>query len=295
MTPFRALKHLASALVLPLVITLGASAQDLDELMQMERQDFGVPPTAQLHDGAMHGPTPASIPGGQVITTKGLVGLIQGRQAPFVLFDVLGQPEALPNAVPAAWLAQSGSFDDAVQQQAGQMLERLTQGRKDVVLVFYCLSPECCMSYNGALRAIHAGYTNVLWYRGGIEAWKTAGLPTSQQGQQAASQRQQPNRPSPQTASLPPTFVPVEPVTRDGGGGSRPSGELRIGQGKFFAFALPPGWHVGEDGQFALTLRAPDNSAMTLMVGNAGLSPNLPPAQFAYETFSKMQLQSLQL
>jgi len=175
------------------------------------------------------------------------------------------------------------------------MLERLTQGRKDVVLVFYCLSPECCMSYNGALRAIHAGYTNVLWYRGGIEAWKTAGLPTSQQGQQAASQRQQPNRPSPQTASLPPTFVPVEPVTRDGGGGSRPSGELRIGQGKFFAFALPPGWHVGEDGQFALTLRAPDNSAMTLMVGNAGLSPNLPPAQFAYETFSKMQLQSLQL
>src|SRR5215470_18850613 len=96
--------------------------------MQMERQDFGVPPTAQLHGGAMHGPTPASIPGGQVITTKGLVALVQERQVPFVLFDVLGQPETLPNAVPAAWLAKPGSFDDAVQQQAGQMLEQLTQG-----------------------------------------------------------------------------------------------------------------------------------------------------------------------
>src|SRR5215813_2181518 len=297
MTPPRTLKHLASALVMALVIPLGASGQNVDEVMQMERRDFGVPPTAQLHDGAMHGPTPASIPGGQVVTSKGLVGLVQGRQAPFVLFDVLGQPETLPNAVPAAWLAQPGSFDDAVQQQAGQMLEQLTQGRKDVVLVFYCLSPECWMSYNGALRAIHAGYTNVLWYRGGIEAWKMAGLPTSQPRQQAASQQQQLNRPSSQTAPLPAKFVRVEPVTRDGGGGgggSRPSGELRIGQGKFFAFALPPGWRVGEDGQYALTLLSPDDSALTVMAGNAGLLPNISPEQFAYQKLSQMQIQNLQ-
>src|SRR5262245_170706 len=48
---------------------------DLDQLMQSERQDFGVQPTAQLHAGPMHGPTPVSIPGGQVVTTKGLVAL----------------------------------------------------------------------------------------------------------------------------------------------------------------------------------------------------------------------------
>ena len=57
--------------------------------------------TQQLHDGPMHGPTPASIPGGQLITTKGLAALVQGRQAPFILFDVLGEPEMLPDAVPA--------------------------------------------------------------------------------------------------------------------------------------------------------------------------------------------------
>jgi hypothetical protein len=34
----------------------------------------------------------------------------------------------------------------------------------------------------------------------------------------------------------------------------------------FFSYALPEGWRVGEDGQFALTLIAPDNKAITMMV-----------------------------
>jgi hypothetical protein len=49
------------------------------------------------------------------------------------------------------------------------------------------------MSYNAALRAINAGYTNVLWYRGGIEAWKMAGLPT-----QAVQQQGYPQQPAQQ-------------------------------------------------------------------------------------------------
>ena len=49
---------------------------NLDQMMQIERQDFGVAPTKQLYAGQMHSPTPASIPGAQVITTKGLMGLV---------------------------------------------------------------------------------------------------------------------------------------------------------------------------------------------------------------------------
>lgn len=150
----------------------------LDQLMQMERQDYGVPATSQLHNGAMHGPTPASIPGGQLITTKGLSELVQGRQTPYFLFDVLGGQETLPGAMPAVWMSQPGSFNDQTQQQLSQMLQQGTQGRKDVPMIFYCMSTQCWMSYNAALRAINAGYSNVLWYRGGIEAWKAAGLPT---------------------------------------------------------------------------------------------------------------------
>lgn len=287
-------------------VTPAASAQDtrgakLDQMTPMERQDFGVPPTKQLHAGAMHGPTPASLPGGQIITTKGLLALVQARQAPFVLFDVLGQPDMLPNAVPAAWLAQAGSFDDAVQQQASQLFGQHTQGRKDTALVFYCLSRECWMSYNAALRAVHAGYKNVLWYRGGIEAWNFAGLPTQQrqQGQQAQpAPVRQPSQPPQQGNEPMAKFVPVLPLAREGTGAAsvaRPSGELRIGQGQHFSFALPPGWRVGEDGQYALTLVAPDNHAMTLMVGNSGFPLNYSAARFAYEKLSSIRPQNLQL
>ncbi len=271
-----------------------AGAANLDQMVPMERQDFGVAPTKQLHAGAMHGPTPASIPGGQVITTKGLAALVQGRQAPFVIFDVLGQAEVLPNAVPAAWLSQPGTFDDAVQQQASQWLAQQTQGRKGVALVFYCLSRECWMSYNAALRAIHAGYTNVLWYRGGIEAWKFAGLPTQQGAGGSAQQAVSP----PQGAAAASKFVPVKPILRESAAAAnpaQPTGELRIGQGRFFSFALPPTWRVGEDGQFALTLVAPDNKAMTVMVGNSGMPLNHPAARFAFDKLSAMQPQNLQL
>lgn len=80
-----------------------------------------------------------------------------------------------------------------------------------------------------------------------------------------------------------------------GGNAARPAGELRIGQGRFFSFAMPGGWRVGEDGQFALTLLAPDNKALTLMVGNAGLPPNHSPARFVYEKLTALQPQNLQV
>jgi PQQ-dependent catabolism-associated CXXCW motif protein len=146
-----------------------------DALTQMERQDFGIPPTAQLHAGAMHGPTPASIPGGQLITTRGLVELIEGKQLPVLILDVLGGPELIPGAQYAVPAHQPGTFSDSTQQQFGQFLQQATGGRKDRPLVFYCQSTYCWMSYNAALRAINLGYTNVLWYRGGVEAWKQAG------------------------------------------------------------------------------------------------------------------------
>ncbi len=154
------------------------SASPLDALMNWERQDMGVRASAELHGGAPHGPTPNTIPGGQVITTKGLLPLLQQQGLGTVVFDALGAQQSLPNAVPAAWAAQAGSFDDPVQQQMAQMLRQLTRGNNAVPLVFYCGGPQCWMSYNAALRAIRLGYRNVLWYRGGLEAWQRAGLET---------------------------------------------------------------------------------------------------------------------
>jgi hypothetical protein len=104
-------------------------------------------------------------------------------------------------------------------------------------------------------------------------------------------------KPTPQFEPVTPVAA-VTPATTAGGGaggGSRPAGELQIGQSKFFKYAAPPGWHVGEDGQFALTLVAADNQAYTVMVGNAGVQPNYPPDRYAYEKLMALQPQGLQV
>jgi hypothetical protein len=94
-------------------------------------------------------------------------------------------------------------------------------------------------------------------------------------------------------------FFPVKPVAAAPGSSlsttASTSATLRIGNGRFFSYALPPGWHVGEDGQFALTLVAPDNKAMTVMVGNAGMQPNYPPARYVQEKLMALRPQNLQM
>jgi rhodanese-related sulfurtransferase len=50
---------------------------------------------------------------------------------------------------------------------------------KSAPVVFYCVGSQSWHSVNAAMRAVRAGYTNVMWYRGGIQAWQAAGLPTT--------------------------------------------------------------------------------------------------------------------
>jgi rhodanese-related sulfurtransferase len=155
---------------------------DLDQLMQAERRDLGVQPTHELHGGTSMGRA-ASIP----VTDRHHEG--SSRRCAKLMplrCSVYRRDGGLPGAVPAAWASQSGTLKDQVQQAFVQLLQQQTGGNKQMPLVFYCLSRECWMSYNAALRAIAAGYGNVLWYRGGLEAWKLAGLPT-QPGRGGAS------------------------------------------------------------------------------------------------------------
>ncbi len=166
----------------------GAQAGDaLARLEAHERQDHGVAPPAGLHAGPMHGATPASLPGGRLVTTRELAALLRGgAEGRPLVFDVLGGAEQLPGALMAVPAHRAGGFDDAVQQEFGRFLQQATQGRPDRPLVFYCASTQCWMSYNAALRAVRLGYRQVLWYRGGIEAWKQAGLPLQAPGMAAA-------------------------------------------------------------------------------------------------------------
>jgi hypothetical protein len=90
-------------------------------------------------------------------------------------------------------------------------------------------------------------------------------------------------------------FFPVKPITGKQAAPSGAAASLQIGSGRYFSYALPAGWHVGEDGQFALTILAPDNKALTVMVGNAGLPAGYPPGRFVSEKLMAMRPQDLRL
>jgi len=92
-------------------------------------------------------------------------------------------------------------------------------------------------------------------------------------------------------SGLGPKFHPVQPVHAAAGVGE----QLAVKRGQFFTYALPPHWRVGEEGQFAVSLLAPENRAMTVMVGNSGFAPNYPPDRFVSEKLSAMRIQNLQL
>jgi hypothetical protein len=94
-------------------------------------------------------------------------------------------------------------------------------------------------------------------------------------------------------SKIPANMVRVKPISH----ATAPAavGELAIGHGKYFSYALPQNWHVGEDGQYALTLVAPDSQAFTLMVGNAGMPLNYPLDRFVWEKMMAIQPQNLQI
>jgi len=145
------------------------------QITAFETRDFGVPPQNVLRQGQFHAPTPTAIPGGYLVTTGNLVDAIRNGTQMLVI-DVLGSSYGLPNAYSAPALASAGSFNDRTQQQAVAWLNQISGGNPNVPIIIYCSEPMCWLSYNASLRAIAAGYKQVYWYRGGLQAWQMAGL-----------------------------------------------------------------------------------------------------------------------
>jgi PQQ-dependent catabolism-associated CXXCW motif protein len=144
-----------------------------------ERTDFGVAPQNALQ-AHVASPTPVRIPGAGVITTEELKGLLDQR-APIVLIDALNDGgrghDTIPGAAQVPFAGQPGSFNDELQQDVAQAYGAITRNNRQVPVVFFCMGSSCWEGYNAALRATHLGYTQVLWYRGGLSAWRAAGLP----------------------------------------------------------------------------------------------------------------------
>ncbi|MCX7155243.1 MAG: rhodanese-like domain-containing protein [Rhodocyclales bacterium] len=143
----------------------------------LEDKDWSIEATTTPKRGPLyHAPTPTSIPGARVIRTIELKVLLETNKN-IVVVDVLESKtrKSIPGAV---WMpgAGDGQFFAAETSRFSTALERLTGGDKTRPIVFLCLSSECWLSYNAALHALEAGYKDVIWYRGGTNAWTGANL-----------------------------------------------------------------------------------------------------------------------
>jgi PQQ-dependent catabolism-associated CXXCW motif protein len=141
-----------------------------------ELTDFGVPSKSELETN-VGSPTPLAIPIGVRVTTEDVVRLLGNNRATAIDVLVTPHPQTLPGALYMPQGGQPGSFFDATQQQFAQQLSALTGGDTTRPLLFFCQGANCWESYNAALRANAAGYSQIYWYRGGLAAWQEAGLP----------------------------------------------------------------------------------------------------------------------
>lgn len=141
-----------------------------------EDKDWGVGATATPKRAPYHAPTPMSIPGARVIKTLELKAFLESNRN-LIVIDVLGSKnrQSIPGAL---WMvgAGDGQFFGAEKSRFSTALDKLTAGDKTRPIVFLCLSSECWLSYNASLYAVEAGYKDVIWYRGGTNAWSGASL-----------------------------------------------------------------------------------------------------------------------
>jgi PQQ-dependent catabolism-associated CXXCW motif protein len=145
-----------------------------------EFTDFGLAPQNTLQT-LLATPTPISIPDGRVVATdmlaRDILKTLKTRHG-FILIDALGDRHpTIPGAYRIPYAGMLGSFDDQTQSQLWNQLRVLTNGRPGTPLIFFCESSKCWESYNAALRAMRMSFSNVFWYRGGLYAWRAAGLP----------------------------------------------------------------------------------------------------------------------
>ncbi len=134
-----------------------------------------------LKTSGFNDPTPLKVAGAKTVSTQHLLDLMKSSKSP-VLIDVAQDIQTLPHAhsfVKAGNVNADEKHDLAIQTRLASMLA-IVAPDKQQALGFYCASHNCWLSVNATLRAVKAGYTNVYWYRGGIEAWRAAGLPLVQ-------------------------------------------------------------------------------------------------------------------
>ena len=143
-----------------------------------EDADFGVASDRALHIDDYQAWTPTTAPGARIIRTPDLVQFLPQRK-PLVL-DVNRRGKSIPGAIALPGAGIGGSTFDSFQARLDRKMQELTHGDRSIPVVTLAWNADRFSSRNLALRLVALGYTNVIWYRGGREAWEVANLPETE-------------------------------------------------------------------------------------------------------------------
>ncbi|MBM3521584.1 MAG: hypothetical protein FJX57_01390 [Alphaproteobacteria bacterium] len=162
-----------------------ATARATPSAVGQERVNFNVAAPGDIAAMPLVGATPTSLPGGQVLTTAGLRRLLASASPPRVIEVSSVTGDRIPTIPGAVWLDKAGMGGWAATgpgveaEQFRAAMARLVPDTAAPV-VFTCYAVNCWQAYRAAHRAIALGHSGVAWYRGGTQAWISAGLPVAQ-------------------------------------------------------------------------------------------------------------------
>lgn len=152
--------------------------------------DHGVPEPDAYRADDYDAPVPHTLAGAETVTALDVAKLVERGAIVVDVVPAHRAPSALPEGqlwlppphegIPGAlWLPDTGfgTLDPLTERYFLEHLERASGGHRDRPLVFYCRI-DCWMSWNAARRALEAGYTNVHWFRDGIDDWRFEGFET---------------------------------------------------------------------------------------------------------------------
>jgi PQQ-dependent catabolism-associated CXXCW motif protein len=175
------LRTAASAITLALVALIPAAATEAPP-----------PEPASFRLDDYHAPTPLTVSGRPAIATAEARRLWETQGAVFI--DVLAaprRPDTLPEGslwlpkphedIPGSiWLPDSGlgALNGAFEDWLRRKLADIVRERAGATIVFYCKA-DCWMSWNATRRALAWGYSDVGWFRDGLDGWREAGLPVA--------------------------------------------------------------------------------------------------------------------
>jgi rhodanese-related sulfurtransferase len=113
---------------------------------------------------------PAQLAGATLVNTEQMAQMLKDREAGSSNFDLVDARGCTGEPIIPGSICLDPNTIEGLQDKIPD---------KTTELVIYCHDGKCPMSYNLASQAVSAGYTNVLWYRGGINAWMAAGNTTT--------------------------------------------------------------------------------------------------------------------